>query len=186
MIANIKQNNNVSNNWKLFYTFRQGNFKVNTGNCRFASPLVWYYNNIVKLPVDMDYARELERRAYEEFIMPKRWLTLLWWLNRLSKLMGRKYKMFNFGDRMFHRHLRKGDVISVVITTTEWFVQQWRARGIINDTMNTKIRGWHVIGLAMRWWKYYLVNTRGERDYREMSKLDLDCIRQHERCGLLI
>lgn len=181
------QNIDIQNSQKgSFYTFSQSDFKINTSNCWFASPIVWYYNNIAKNKVDMEYVRELEKKAYEQFVMPKWWLTLLGGLNRLSKLMRRKYRMFDFGDKMFHRHLRKGDVISMVITTTEWFVKQRRSWWVIGDNMNTKIRGWHVTGIAMRWWKYYIVNTRWQNDYREISKLDLDCIRKYEKCGLLV
>lgn len=150
----------------------QSQFKRNTANCRFASSLASEANNVTKKPITLEYMRDVEARAYSQFVMPKWPLTTVGGIRMISELSGRGKDLFPFGGFKFNQYLDKWYVIVVGIRITETFISQRFSGGMI-VWWKGNITWWHSICLFKENGKYYFLNSRGGNPIREIQSLDI-------------
>lgn len=168
------------------YSFKQKNFKYNKNNCWFASALIMEANNKTKKPITLQYALDIEQQAYDIFVMPKNWLTIKGWLDRVGKLTFSNTRLTAFWSGVFNMYLNKGYVLNTNIIINENFMNEWNSGKLIVWS-ESKVIWSHVICIYKKDWKYYFVNSwyGDNRDIREFKWLDLDIFKPYEKCGIL-
>lgn len=168
------------------YSFRQWNFKYNTNNCWFASALIMEANNKTKKPITLEYALDIEQQAYDKFVMPKNWLTIKGWLDRVWKLTNSNTRLVEFWSKVFNSYIDNGYLINTSITITDTFMKKRKAWQLLNDCTGKNVWS-HVICICKRYWKYYFVNSWywDDRDVREFNWFEIWIFKPREKCGIL-
>lgn len=170
----------------MFYNVVQSKFKQNKNNCWFAGALCSYSNNVIHKQITDQELRDIEEQAYKQFIMPQRWLTIKAWIDRIGTIMKSKSLVRKWRDDMFHHYLNRGYVVCVNIIPTDTFVKQRKNDDIITGGAWKMLSAWHVVCLAYRKWKYYIINSRTGQIYKQVQSLDIDLFKRNDWRGLLL
>lgn len=168
------------------FSFSQNKFKYNTNNCWFASALIMEANNKTKKPITLEYALDVEQKAYDKFVMPKNWLTIKGGLDRVWELTKSETRLITFWSKVFNTYLDNGYLINVSITITDTFMNKRKSWQYLKDC-EWKVVWSHVICICKRAWKYYFVNSWywDDRDVREFAWFDIGIFKEWQRCGIL-
>lgn len=168
------------------YSFKQWNFKYNTNNCWFASALIMEANNKTKQPITLEYALDIEQRAYDTFVMPIAWLTIKGGLDRVGKLTESTTRLLTFWSSVFHMYLNNGYLINCNIIVTDTFMKKWNSWQLLKDCKWKSVWS-HVLCVCKKDWKYYFVNSwyGDSRDVREFDWFEIGIFKPWEKCGIL-
>lgn len=168
------------------FNIDQWQFQINTSNCWFAWPMIWYSNNVIKRQLSLEDQRDIEKRAYENFVMPKAWLTLTGWLIRISQLTGSKFERFAFNSPQMNDWLNRWYVVNVNITINDEFIRQWWNSDIIGDCNGQWSTWGHVCSIFKKDGEYYLLNSRQWHKFKKLKSLNIQWLfKSWETCGVI-
>jgi hypothetical protein len=157
----------------MFYNIIQSKFKNNKNNCWFAGALCSYSNNVIHKQITDQELRDIEEQAYSTFVMPQRWLTLKGGIQRIGEITKSRTLIRKWFDDILLLYLNKWMVVCVAIEPTDTFVKQRKSDSIITGGEWKPLSTGHIVCLAKRDWKYYIINSREWTVYKEVSSIDV-------------
>lgn len=171
----------------MFYQIRQTVFSNNHSNCWNAWPLTNYCNNVIHRQMPDNEVKDIEKKQYSKFVMAKRAWWLKWWMTKVWEILWANHIKRKWRDNQLEFYLNKWLLVCVALNPTDVFMKQRKTGDMITCGAEwNPMSSWHIVNIAIRDWKKYIISTHDANIYREVVSFDTWLFKKNDWRGLFM